>query len=538
MKRCIFLLLSTMIFNIECSNPSNFDTSFAQPNGYTTNQFGATAVSISQIKVQSDGKIVIAGNATINSVYNILVARYLTDGTLDPDFGTTGYTTTPITDADDDVQIFGLDIEESSGNIVVAGSAGIAGVAYGLVAQYLPDGTINSTNFASPNGYTTALTFTSGIILSSVVIQPNSSIVVTGWIGAQASNNGMITARYLSDGSLDTAGFGNPNGYVAQFNPANTQARAESVGLQSDGSIIVAGWITVNGVNQITLVRYTSAGVLDPTFNSPTGYVSNSISGGSIALAIKVLRNDSILATGYGSESIIISKFTADGEIDTSFGDQNGYITTTFPNATSSSSNAIAVQSDTKILIAGSVNYSTTPTTQCFIARYYNDGSLDTTFNSVGYIILAIDTPSSSTLHGVAVQDDQKIVAAGYISTTESLVMRLLGGKILESTTVELELYGVNPDLFQEFLYVNFYAQSISNSDAQQGTIDIVDAILNQYALDYADQSNFNYASYTYLLHDEFALAEIALITEYGNVGISQFFINLNERINHLSTAL
>ena len=541
MKRYIFLLVLAIFFNLESSNPTAFDTSFANPNGYTESNFGgATAIAIKAVKMQSDGKIVIAGSATTSgpTPYNILVARYLTDGTPDLDFnalGTPGYTLTPI--PGNSIQIFGMDIEESSGNIVVAGWNNSSG-AYGVVARYLPNGTLD-TSF-NTTGYSTSFTYTGGIILNSVVIQPNSDIVVTGWIGAQSSNNGMITARYLgtggSAGTLDPS-FG-ASGSVT-FNYGTQENRAESVSLQSDGKIVISGWSTVTSTNQITAVRYTSAGVLDtstangniPFGTNGQGSVSVSILDGSQGRAMTILPNDSIIVTGVvpGPDSpsysnIILCKFTANGSADTSFGNGLGYVTTTLES--NSSDSAIAIQDNTKILIAGTING------QGLVLRYNNDGSLDSTFNEVGYIMLS----TSNSLKGIAVQADQKIVAAGLNpSSTESLTLRLLGGTIARDITSQITAYGLNADFISEFLYVDFYTQIITNATAQAATISAINTILSQYAADYVDQPNFNYLSYLYLLSDQLVLAQADLLTSYGDVGINQFFIYLNDRIAQLS---
>ena len=69
--------------------------------------------------IQQDGKIVVAGDYS-NGFNNddFLIARYNTDGTLDNTFGTNGILTTPIGDFNDDPRAVRI---QDDGKIIVAG---------------------------------------------------------------------------------------------------------------------------------------------------------------------------------------------------------------------------------------------------------------------------------------------------------------------------------------------------------------------------------------------------------------------------------
>ena len=101
------------------------------------------------------------------------------------------------------------------------------------------------------------------------------------------------------------------------------------------------------------------------------------------------------------------------GSLDPSF-DTDGIVTTPI-GSSDAFGRSIAIQSDGKIVVAG---YSDNGTQDVFaITRYNTNGSLDSTFNTDGIVNTAIGT-SGNRAHALAIQNDGKIVAAGYASSS------------------------------------------------------------------------------------------------------------------------
>ena len=89
-------------------------------------------------------------------------------------------------------------------------------------------------------------------------MQANGKIVTVGY--AYDNGNPMFAlARYNTDGSLDTTGFGT-NGIVNT--KIGNQSWANAVAIQTDGKIVVAGYSDDGSHYKFTLARYTTAGVL------------------------------------------------------------------------------------------------------------------------------------------------------------------------------------------------------------------------------------------------------------------------------------
>ena len=97
------------------------------------------------------------------------------------------------------------------------------------------------------------------------------------------------------------------------------------------------------------------------------------------------------------------------GDLDTSFG-VGGKVITDFVGE--ENANAVALQPDGKIVVAGRAGDPSIGSGNFALARYHPNGSLDTTFGGDGRVIT--DFVSHSAAFAVALQPDGKIVAAGY----------------------------------------------------------------------------------------------------------------------------
>jgi uncharacterized delta-60 repeat protein len=97
-------------------------------------------------------------------------------------------------------------------------------------------------------------------------------------------------------------------------------------------------------------------------------------------------------------------RFNSDGTPDTTYA-PNGFKQISLPF--SFITRATARQSDGKIILVGR------NATDSFVARFNEDGSLDSSFRSVGYHQLNVRANSSDELLSVVIQPDGKILAAG-----------------------------------------------------------------------------------------------------------------------------
>lgn len=104
-------------------------------------------------------------------------------------------------------------------------------------------------------------------IAQSVAVQTDGKLVVAGF-SRNSLNNDFAVARYNPNGSLDTTFDG--DGMVTLSIGSGSEL-VRSIAVQTDGRIVVAGQIFNGTNNDIVVVRYNSDGTLDATFDGNSG---------------------------------------------------------------------------------------------------------------------------------------------------------------------------------------------------------------------------------------------------------------------------
>jgi uncharacterized delta-60 repeat protein len=238
----------------------SLDSSFSG-DGRQTTAFGAGNQDYAlDVAVQADGKPVLAGY-TFNQDTgpgDFALARFRTDGSLDPSFSGGGKLTTGFDGqfGDDNDEAYGVAVQPD-GKIVAAGSSDAYGVA---LARYDADGSLDPS-FAGGGTETTSWDpynrFAS--TAEDVAIQATGDIVAAGNVYGQ-----FALARYGADGALDTS-FGE-NGI--QYTAIGDYSDAQGVGLEPDGKVVAAGEGEPGkrfGDNDFALARYGTNGSPDPS---------------------------------------------------------------------------------------------------------------------------------------------------------------------------------------------------------------------------------------------------------------------------------
>ncbi len=296
-------------------------------NGVFTGNFGTNGLAAftapieasfipAAIALQSDGKVVVAGTATgPNGNRDFAFARLNFDGTPDTTFG-------------------------------AAAGAGLSAPGFEIVPF-----TINNNTFDG---------------LTAIALQPDGKIVAVGSAGngifpppmgprPVSPNTDAVALRLNADGSLDTS-FGGSTAAgkvilpVTQFDgsPGANDA-ANAVALQSGGQILAL-------VNTAGIVRLNPDGTLDTGFGfGGTIYTAPSTSllvqpDGKIVTA----GNLNPVASNNYKGIPAVSRFTANGSIDTTFGDPSTPGISTLP-LSQLGVVAAALEFDGNILLAGNV---------------------------------------------------------------------------------------------------------------------------------------------------------------------------------------
>ncbi len=162
-------------------------------------------------------------------------------------------------------------------------------------------------------------------------------------------------------------------------------------------------------------VAISAAGVLDKTFGA-NGTVSTTIGTDAQAKAVVVQPDGKILTAGNvgtgDSRDTVLVRYNSNGSLDTSFGNNGIVISALSP--IDELINDVALQSDGKIIVAGNLTVPATGAIDFMVARFNQNGTLDTTFGSNG--IATFDQSATDIFNAVAIQPDDKIVAVGATS--------------------------------------------------------------------------------------------------------------------------
>ncbi|MGF1473416.1 MAG: hypothetical protein ACFB50_16975, partial [Rubrobacteraceae bacterium] len=197
----------------------------------------------------SDGKFVAAGVAHTGSGFEFAVARYNSDGTPEPNFGTNGIVTTDVggngDSAAEDVAL------RPDGKIVAAGFANAGSDREFAVARYNADGTLDTT--FGTNGTVTTDVGTGNSGAGGVALQEDGKIVAAG-SAFTGSGDEFAVVRYNAVGTLDTT-FGT-NGTVTTDVGGNGDSFARDLALQEDGKIVAAGGARTSSGREFAVARY------------------------------------------------------------------------------------------------------------------------------------------------------------------------------------------------------------------------------------------------------------------------------------------
>jgi uncharacterized delta-60 repeat protein len=327
-------------------------------------------------------------------------------GSLDLTFGNNGIVNTMI---GSDSRCNAITID-NNGKILAGGTSKIGTNYVFSLTRYKYTGILD-TSFGL-NGIITIPLAGGNDVANSITIQSDGKILLAGY-SAIGTFSYFSLIRVDSSGNLDTM-FGN-NGKVITSVGIN-QDQANSIQIQSDGKILVAGFSS-NGLSKdFALVRYNSDGEIDSTFDYDGKVITNFSVYDDIGNSIAIQSDGKILVAGASEFSgnlpkIALTRYNSNGSLDSLFG-VNGKATATI-GSYANCANSVLIQTDGKIVISGYTNFGLGPLYA--LIRFNTNGSLDSTFNMNGVVI---GGSLYSINNSIAEQLDHKLLVAGWSDTT------------------------------------------------------------------------------------------------------------------------
>ena len=406
--KLIFLLLILFVSNVNFAQFGTLDTSFGRDGIVITPFFGFDS-SVQSLLIQPDKKIIAGGSVTKTGSTQFSLARYKVDGSLDETFGNSGQVFTDYPE----LMVMSSMALQSDGKIIVAGNLYNSSISISrfVLVRYDSNGILD-TSFGIDGRVITNISDKLDRI-SSVIIQNDGKIIASGATSDDVTYSDFAMVRYNSNGTLDT-NFGN-NGVVVTSIKAWDYANA--ITLQNDNEIIIAGAISKEfdlnlGFDyDFAVLKFDSKGHLDTTFGNGGNSIIGTRQANEKAFSVNILSDGNIVLAGEHHSSkyaFMLTQLLPNGDLDTSFGN-NGVVINSLSNEFIES---VAMQIDGKFLITEYHGTGGCCSADIKLIRFLDDGNFDPTFGTNG-IVTADFLNENNQANAIVIQADGKIIIGG-----------------------------------------------------------------------------------------------------------------------------
>ncbi|MFT5407626.1 MAG: putative delta-60 repeat protein [Verrucomicrobiales bacterium] len=390
----------------------NLDPTFGEGDGIAL--IGPSSVSAKAMHVGASGDILVAGMAA-----NDIVLGHLSSiGEVVSEWGTDGVVTKDLAGRVFDSEWLGLG-QDSQGRLLAVGSPATnyySGSYYNeaLIGRFLADGTLDR-DFGE-NGFVTYSQKGQHVRANDVATDGADNVFV---IGTESSRALLFVHKYDSNGNLDMGFAGDGSQWLR---PATGTYQEVFATPADGGSLLVASSAFIGGIQQVTLSKITSAGIIDTSFGS-SGHVITSFASHHVLKALHRAEDGTIFLCGHADEGgtykPFIARYGSDGTPDPGFG-TDGFIQLN-QFAGNYTTEGLLITAEGAIRIAGSV--ASYPggqgLPQAFLLGLDADGLPESGFGELGLSVppLLFRGEALSGTFGVAgavAMADGRIVLGGY----------------------------------------------------------------------------------------------------------------------------
>ncbi len=400
MKNKFLLIALLFLFNTVNAQDGQLDISF-NTNGKLMTNFGQYYASLNAVQQLPNGQILVAGSVANNNSFtsfDFLVARYNSNGSIDPSFGTNGFTTIDFSSNYDAANALAI---QSDGKILVAGRS-TSNVYYDVaIARLNANGQLDN----SFNGSGKVLVDLQGESdeARTITLQKDGKIIIAG-LSSTATAGNALALRLNTDGSLDNS-FGTNGHVLFTFTGA---AYFSSCLVMNDGSIALAGSTIVLGNSRMAMAKINSNGTAASGFgtNGQAEFLETAGQSSCAALRYNPFNQNFYLAGMCATNAYMLS-IKNDGSINPSFA-TNGRAN--FDLGGSEIFNSFCIDQNGDFLLCGN-NYINN-SYESFVAKLKANGTADNAWGSSGATSInwsiANDYGTAMTL-----QSDGKLLMVG-----------------------------------------------------------------------------------------------------------------------------
>lgn len=344
------------------------------------------------------------------------------------------------------------------------------------IARYMADGTLD-TAFNGTGTVTINLSPYETANAYRVIFDPTTGKTLIAGESNGSESSSLLLARFNFDGSLD-ASFA-ANGFVFQSFGFGTSATG--LAIDTNGDIIVSGTTFAFGgsSNDFFIAKYSSSGFQDTGFGSDSGFASG-------VIIIDLGANTDDLATSLvidGQNNIIVGGTVQNGtsldfgfvrvDVDGNFDPTTGKAIIPTVAGQDDVLNDLAIDSFGRIIAVGTTQSGSR---QTVVARLYSDFTLDSTFGTGGVTVIAIPTaPASATddARAVTLDGSGKILVAGSTQLGGQRVFDVL--RLTAETTASTSV--VLPDIAEDSGDYLILGDDLTGGDIYKTLIGVSDPI-------------------------------------------------------------
>lgn len=332
------------------------DTSFGT-DGIVTIAGSLGDSAASSVAVQFDGKIVVAGRATVGANSAFAVMRLHSDGSPDLGFGAQGVALASAPAGDLWAQSV---VVLPDRRIVLAGTSSSGTDRNVVLARFESDGVLDAT-FGLAGLVATSLGAGEEEAFGMELV--NGKLVVVG-SSAQGADSDFLVLRFSTEGELDTT-FG--VGGIVQVDGGDGSADVgRAIKAQPDGKLLIAG--TSTGIkSEMAVLRFFPNGTLDPSFGTGGRALTSLGVSADHAFSLLVQSDKRIVAIGKSGNDLGLIRLTSAGALDLTFGN-NGKTVTSFGSGTEAGFGATLLPNG-KIVVVGEMSQGLQ--SDAFLARYW-----------------------------------------------------------------------------------------------------------------------------------------------------------------------
>jgi uncharacterized delta-60 repeat protein len=277
------------------------------------------------------------------------------------------------------------------------------------LARYNVDGTLDTTFSNDGKAFVVMGNQSSiGGILPKIKIDANENIVLVA-AGRGASSQDFLVARVLSNGTPDLSFNGSGSIFVDILGTNTQPDGGAAFDFDANGNIYVTGVVGVSPPfdNQLAVIKLTSAGVLDNTFDTDGIKYYNIGTGNEFGSGLAVLSTGNIIVGYNATGAMNLLCIDTNGAPITSF-NGNGIANISF--STTASMTDLGLDKNGRIVVCGTITGGTQD--NIAVARYLLNGTPDPTFGVAGKFENDVNG-GDDNLSALCVLGDNKILVAG-----------------------------------------------------------------------------------------------------------------------------